>query len=95
MLGNVITPDTGWVVSGAVPVLLTLLAAMRKFGGLEQKVNDLAKNLNDQSAAQVKVMEGLVDRLERLNTQFQAHTVQDAQNFGEIKGIMASKVGGN
>lgn len=98
MLANItITPDLGWIVAGFVPIALSLFAFSRSIGSLEQKVTDVAARQQDATTAQSKVQDQMLARLEtlasaqeRIVTKLTDHTVQDAQNFGEIRGMLTS-----
>lgn len=83
----------GWALV-ALPVLGAAFAANRTYGRLEQKVDSLADTqkaqadaLLAQQDAQNKIMEALVVRLEALSAQFNQHALQDAANFGELRGL--------
>lgn len=93
------TPGAIAILCALIPTSVTLvvlsLGNARKQGRLEQKVDGLVLGQQAQAAAllaaqtaQNHVMEALVVRLEALATNFNAHTVTDASNFGEIRGLL-------
>jgi hypothetical protein len=83
--------NAGWALSAIIPVLLASFGLARKFGALEQKVDGLHEALNSQTKANVKVLDSLVSRLEEVSEKLSDHTVQDARNFGEIRGMLRNK----
>lgn len=101
MLADItLTPDLGWIVAGIVPLILALLKFSHSIGGIEQKVDDLSSKQDAASKAQEKVNEQIVARLEMLAatqertvSKLTDHTVSDAQNFGELRGMLGAAVG--
>lgn len=83
------------VLVGIAAIIVTILFASirsaRQYGRLEEKVDALASQLAAESEARLRLLAALTQRVEKLGEQFNGHAIQDAANFGEIKGIISAR----
>ena len=82
-----------WVAIGTlvclmIPVYIASLKGAQSYGRLEQKVDQLASAQAQAASDSAATQKLLADVVTRLTDQFQAHAVQDAGHFGELRGLL-------
>jgi len=71
-----------------IPVYIASLKGAQSYGRLEQKVDTLASAVAETSRQNAATASLLTATLVKLTDQFQQHSLQDASNFGEIRGLV-------
>lgn len=71
-----------------IPIYIMTLRGAQSYGKLEQKVDELATAAEKNATANAETNRLLAAAIVKLTDQFVDHALQDAHNFGELKGIM-------
>ena len=71
-----------------IPIYVMTLKGAQSYGRLEQKVDTLASAVAETSRQNAATAALLTATLVKLTDQFQQHSLQDASNFGEIRGLV-------
>jgi len=95
MLAASTSPGT-WIAIGTlvvmmVPVYISSLRGAKSYGRLEEKVDALAVAASTNAAANAETNRLLAEAITKLTDQFVDHSVQDAEHFGELRGILRGK----
>lgn len=74
-----------------VPIYVMTLKGAQGYGRLEQKVDNIALAQSQANAVNAETARSIAETVGKLTDQFQAHAVQDAGHFGELRGMLATQ----
>jgi len=71
-----------------LPIYFMTLKAANSYGRLEQKVDQLGLSQAETAKQNAETARLAVLAMSKLSEQFGAHALLDAQNFGELRGLL-------